>query len=339
MRTIRPYDFVFIIDPLETLVPAHDTSVALMEAAQSAGHRVLVTTIADLALTAGQATARCREIRLRLAVVFEDAQVTDTDWYIASPPRRIPLNTAAAVFMRTDPPVEARYLRATFILDFVDPATTLLINSPAGLRAANEKIFALRLPEFVPETVVSADREEIVQLVRRWGNAVLKPTDGMAGRGVLLLRSDDPNLRSLLDTATVRGRDHVIVQKYLPAAAESGDRRVIVLDGAPIGALRRLAGAEDFRCNMAAGARVRADTVRDRDRAICRRLGPELVSRGLYFAGIDIIGDMLIEVNVTSPTGIREIDALSGTRLAAEVIDWVGRQCAARERARSTPST
>ncbi|OPX05338.1 glutathione synthase [Mycobacterium sp. AT1] len=320
-------DFVFIVDPLESLQPAHDSSVALMEAAQAAGHRVLVTEISQLAISEGKAVARCRDTRLRPAVLTDGRWLADTDWFAVSAPRMIALDDVAAVFMRTDPPVDANYLRATFILDLVDPTRTLLVNSPAGLRDANEKIFALRVPEMCPATLVSASREDIIDTVSRWGSAVLKPTDGMGGRGILLLRDHDPNMRSILDTATHRGRDHVVVQKFIPAVAEDGDRRVILLNGEPLGVIRRMASGAEFRCNMAAGADVHADRVNDRDREICRALAPELVSRGLHFVGIDVIGGMLTEVNVTSPTGIREIDALCGTHLGGDVIDWIAARC------------
>jgi glutathione synthase len=297
-----------------------------MEAAQLAGHRVHSCTIAELAVSSGRAVARCRELRLRPAVLNDGKWIADTDWYTASDHHHVHLRTMSAVFMRTDPPVNADYLRATFILDLIDPAQTLVINSPAGLRDANEHMFALRMPELGPPTIVTADREDIVSTVRAWGKAVLKPIDGMAGRGVMLLCRDDPNLRSILDSATVRGRDHVVVQQYLPAVS-NGDRRVIVLDGAPLGAMRRVAAADEFRCNMAVGAAVYADTVDDHDREICRLLGPELVRRVLYFVGIDVIGGVLTEVNVTSPTCVREIDALNGTSLAADIIDWTAANC------------
>nr|WP_240320146.1 hypothetical protein [Rhodococcus jostii] len=169
------------------------------------------------------------------------------------------------------------------------------------------------------------------EAVRSWGTAVLKPTDGMAGRGIMLLRPHDPNLHSILDTATVRGDQHVVVQQFIPEAETAGDRRVIVLDGKPIGSVRRIVdtggAGDEFRCNMATGARIVRDTVTARDREICNALGPELVRRGLVFVGIDIIGDRLTEVNVTSPTGIREIDALSGTHLAADTIEWAIARC------------
>lgn len=321
-------DFLFIVDPLSALQPAHDSSVALMEAAQAAGHRVLVTEIAHLAIRDGKAVARCRDIQVRPAVLTDGQWLADTDWYTVSAARMVTLDDVAAVFMRTDPPVDASYLRATFILDLVDPAKTLLINSPAGLRDANEKIFALRLPELCPATLLSACREDIIDTVKHWGTAVLKPTDGMGGRGILLLRAEDPNLRSILDTATQRGRVHVIIQKFVPAVAEAGDRRVILLNGEPLGAIRRMAsGGSEFRCNMATGAHVHADTITARDHEICRALAPELLSRGLHFVGIDIIAGLLTEVNVTSPTGIREIDALCGTHLGRDIIAWTVARC------------
>ncbi|WP_257014419.1 glutathione synthase [Rhodococcus sp. ACPA1] len=321
------FTFVFITDPLSELAPAHDTTVALMEAAQALGHRVLVTTIAELGVTAGRATAQTRDVTLQPAVLIDGKWIVGTNWFVATESEQIFLDTAAAIFMRTDPPVNADYLRATYILDLVDPARTLMLNSPSGLRDANEKLFALRFPQLGPPTLISADQTEIIDAVQSWGRAVLKPTDGMAGRGIMLLSPGDPNLHSILDTATERGTTHVVVQQYIPAVT-AGDRRVIVLGGTPVGAVRRIAEGDEFRCNMAAGASVEIDTVIENDRRICKTLGPELVKRGLHFVGIDIIGDRLTEVNVTSPTGIREIDALCGSHLATSTIAWVAALCA-----------
>ena len=314
--------FVFVIDDIATLLPGHDSSVALMEAAQLAGHRVLVTTAAELAFADGAAVARCRPVTLRPAVLHDGRWITDRDWYVLGEPARHLLDDVDAVFVRTDPPVDADYLRATYLLDLVDPASTLLVNSPAGLRNANEKLFGLQVAELGPPTLVSADRAEIRGVVAAWGKAVLKPTDWMAGRGIVVLTPEDPNLASLLDTATERGRSQVVVQQWIPACVD-GDRRVILLDGEPVGAIRRVARGDDFRCNMAAGALPVADLVTDADRALSRRLAPLLRRHGLVFVGIDVIGGLLTEVNVTSPTGLREIDALTGSQLAADVITWV----------------
>ena len=329
-----PMDLLFIVDPLESLNAAHDTSVALMEAAQLAGHRVHTSKVGDLAVLEGRPVARAAAVRLRPAVLAEGKWIADADWYTASPVQEIDLNAMSAIFMRTDPPVDASYLRATFILDLVEPTRTLVINSPSGLRDANEKMFGLQFPELGPPTIVTADRDRIRDVVDRWGTAVLKPIEGMAGRGIMLLSSRDPNLNSILDTATTRGRDHVVIQQFLPAVDHQGDRRVIVLGGEPIGAVCRIAVGAEFRCNMATGAAVVADRVTSRDQEICRVLRPELLRRGLYFVGIDVISDHLTEINVTSPTGVREIDALCGTTLAADIVNWVEQACATRVGAR-----
>jgi len=319
-------DVVFVIDPIHTLLPGHDTSVALMEAAQLRGHRVLVTTAQELGFREGVAVARCAPVALRPAVLHDQRWVTDVEWYTLGEAVEYPLSDAAAIFMRTDPPVDAAYLRATYLLDLVDRARTLVVNSPAGLRDANEKLFGLRQADLMPPTLVTSDRAQIADVVRLWGRAVLKPTDAMAGRGILMLCPDDPNLASILDTATERGAVQVVVQQWV-ATADSGDRRLIVLDGEPLGVIRRVAEGDDFRCNMAAGAGVRADVITVADRRLCEKLAPHLRALGLYLVGLDIIGGWLTEVNVTSPTGVREIDALSGSHLAHDVIAWAERSC------------
>jgi glutathione synthase len=313
---------VFVADPVETFNAAHDTTVALMEVAQARGHHVLATTMGELAVRDGRAVAACAPLALRPAVLRDGHWYAEADWVSAGPRQRWAIDDADVVFVRTDPPVDAGYLRGTYVLDLVDQRRTLLVNSPSGLRNANEKLFALRWPDLCPDTLVSADVTEILEATREWGSAVVKPTDGMAGRGIMLLRSDDENLRSIVEATTARGRDQVVVQRFLARSAE-GDRRVIVLGGEPIGAVRRVAAGDDFRCNMAAGASVACDSVSPRDREICDRLAGCLDAFGLVLVGIDVIGGQLTEINVTSPTGLREIDALSGTRLADEVMAWV----------------
>jgi glutathione synthase len=331
------FDVVFVVDPMNTLLPGHDTSVALMEAAQLRGHRVLVTTAADLSFRDGAARARCTPVTVRPAVLHDRRWVTDVEWYTEGAAFDYPLTDAAIVFMRTDPPVDGAYLRATYLLDLVDRARTLVVNSPAGLRDANEKLFGLRQADLMPPTLVTADRDQIRDAVRRWGRGVLKPTDAMAGRGILMLSVDDPNLCSILDSATERGTLQVVVQQWV-ATPDSGDRRLIVLNGEPLGVVRRVADGDDFRCNMAAGAAVRADSVTVADRLLCERLAPHLRALGLYLVGLDIIGDWLTEVNVTSPTGVREIDALSGTHLAHDIVAWAEQACPRYVTADVTPA-
>jgi len=318
----RALDLLFVVDPVETLNPGHDTSVALMESAQARGHRVLVTTMPELEIRNGRAAAPCTPVSVRPAVLRDGRWQSPPDWFTAGSREQRALEDIDAIFVRTDPPVDGAYLRGTYILDLVDLSRALVLNRPSGLRNANEKLFALRWPDLCPDTVVTASPAEIVSVTDAWGTAVIKPTDGMAGRGIMLLRCGDPNLRSIIDTATSRGRDQVVVQRFIEQASE-GDRRVIVVDGEPIGVVRRIASGREFRCNMATGASVVADKITPRDKEICARLAPAFAEAGLVFVGLDIIGDYLTEINVTSPTGVREIDAFDGTRLSDRVTAWV----------------
>lgn len=322
-------DVLLIIDPIEGLQPGHDSSVAIMEAAQARGHGVSITTVRELGVDGAAAFARCAPVTVEPAELEHGRWVTVDDWYRLGDAMPRNLNEFDVVMMRADPPVDDAYLRATFILDFVDPAATLLINSPAGLRNANEKLFGMRVPQIGPATLLTADKDVIIERVRDWGKAVLKPTDAMAGRGVLVLDPADVNLHSILEGATERGRNQVVVQQWVDGVID-GDRRIILVDGNPVGSVRRVALGDDFRCNMAAGAATVRDRIEDGDRALCRALAPHLKRHGLVFVGIDVIGGALTEVNVTSPTGIREIDALSGTDIAGDLIAWAEEASASR---------
>lgn len=313
---------LFVLEPLPTLVPGHDSSVSIIEAAQRRGHTVHVTTMQDLEVLDGKAYTIARQLRVTEAVLTGGKWIASTDWYELFEEEQLSVETFDAVFIRTDPPVDDDYIRGTYVLDLVDTRRTLMINNPSGLREANEKFFALRMPELGPPTRVTACASRVVSWAMEWGKAVMKPTNAMAGRGVLILDATDPNLRSLAEVGTGYGKHHVIVQKWIQDAA-LGDRRVIVLDGRPIGVVRRVADGLDFRCNMASGAVPTADSVTDADVALCARLAPELRRLGLIFVGLDVIGGLLTEVNVTSPTGLREIDALSGTHLGDEITRWV----------------
>jgi glutathione synthase len=311
-----------VADPLNRLDPAHDSTVALMEEAGRRGYQLLVTTAERLGVSDGRTTARCVPVEVVPAELTSGRWVASADWWRpVGRPETVALNESAAVLMRTDPPFDGDYLRVTYLLDH---AGTLVLNAPHGLREANEKLFALRFPSLIPETVVSADPAELAELTYEWGAAVLKPTDAMAARGVLLLQPGDPNLHSLLQTATAHGRRHVVVQRRVDPLGE--DRRLVVVAGEPVGAIRRVAAADDFRGNLAAGAQARPDAVTAEDRDICRTLAPELDRLGVLLAGVDLIAGRLIEVNVTSPTGLREVEALTGERPASAVLDLIDRR-------------
>ncbi|MGB3310867.1 MAG: glutathione synthase [Nodosilinea sp.] len=314
--------FVFIIDPIHRLDPGHDTSVAMMEAAQNRGHEVWIAAASALSVVAGQALALMHPVQLTPVKLVDGLWAAATPWFELGEAVQRPLGDMDAVFMRTDPPVTVPYLYATYILDYVNSAKTRVINSPGGLRAANEKMYALQFTEAIPETIVSQSKAVIRETVERWGSAVLKPLGGKAGEGILFLQAGDRNLNSMVEISTRQGQEPVMVQTYLPAAKD-GDKRIILLDGEPIGAVNRIPTGSEFRGNMAVGGRVAKAEITDRELDICRQLAPTLQRDGLYFVGIDIIGGYMTEVNVTSPTGIREIDRLDDVRLGDQVIAWV----------------
>ena len=312
----------FIIDPIHRLDPCHDTSVALMEAAQILGHEIWITQANLLSVIDGKAWAVLQQVELVPVELVEGRWLAVNPWFKLSPSTFTPLETMDTVFMRTDPPINDAYLYATYILDYVDQNKTLVINDPAGIRDANEKMYALQFRECIPETIVSADKQVIRQFVEAKEATILKPLGNKAGEGILFLQSGDRNFNSIVELSTLQGQVPVMVQNYLPQAKE-GDKRIILLNGEPIGALNRFSSGSDFRNNMATGGTVAQTTITPREQEICSHLAAKLRQDGLIFVGIDVIGGYLTEVNVTSPTGIREIDRLDGTHLAHQVIQWV----------------
>jgi glutathione synthase len=314
--------FAFIIDPIEKLNPGHDTSVALMEAAQILGHEVWITSVEHLSVINGQAWGRLTPVHLTPIQRDGDRWVIPQPWFSVHQPSLHPLEEMDAVFMRPDPPVTIPYLYTTYILDYVNPAKTLVVNSPQGLRAANEKMYALQFNSVIPDTIVSREKRVIREFLEAKGAAVLKPLGGKGGEGILFLDPEDRNFNSLIEVSTKQGQEPVMVQQFLPAAKD-GDKRIIVLDGEPIGAVNRIPTGREFRGNMAVGGRVAKTEITERDREICQVVAPKLKKDGLYFVGLDVIGGYLTEVNVTSPTGIREIDLLENVSVGKQVMEWV----------------
>jgi glutathione synthase len=312
----------FIIDPIAKLDPTHDSSVAIAEAACQMGHQVFITTIEQLSVIDGRAAAYLQAAIFHPVQLQQDRWVAPTPWYEVAPAEFRYLDEMNAVFMRTDPPVDVPYIYATLILDHIDPSTTLVVNHPNSLRAANEKMFAMQFAEWMTETIVSASKKVIREFVEQHQAAVLKPLGGKAGEGILFLQPTDRNFNSLIEISTHWGKYPMMVQKFLPAAQE-GDKRIIVLDGKPLGAINRVPTGQEFRGNMAVGGQVERAEITDRELQMCAALAPKLQAYGLYFVGIDVIGGYLTEVNVTSPTGIREIDLLDKTSLGQQIIDWL----------------
>ena len=310
----------FITDPLDRLDPSVDTSVGLMHAAADRDAEVWVTQAHLLEAVDSRARALARQVQLapsRPAVGGHRWTVAKL-WYTASEPQHVWLDEMAAVFMRTEPPVDQTYLTATLILDLIDPARTPVINDPGGLRACSEHLIGLRFPDLCPPTIVTADEHTIRAFLAEHRRAVVKPVDGFSGREVLRLDVHDPNLASLIEISTRAGTRAVVVQRFQREVA-AGNKRIFVVAGEPVGAVYRFPREGDFRIgDPAAQAPVTA-----RDREICSQLAPTLRRHGIHLAGLDVIGSYLIEVNVTSVGALRKADALLGWTLCADLIDSV----------------
>lgn len=301
-----------VMDPIEQIKPAKDSTLAMLLEAQRRGWMLGYTTSAGLSLR-GNTGMACHQ---RLAVADEPV-----GWFELGPPEIRALTDADLVLMRRDPPVDASYLHDTQLVDFARAAGTLVVNAPQALRDCNEKLAALAFPEHCPETLVSRDATALLEFVTAWRQCVIKPLDGMGGRGIFRLDAQDPNRRALIESVTHGGGEWAMLQRYLPEIKD-GDKRVILIGGEPVPwMLARLPRDDDFRGNLAAGGRGEVRPITDVERAIAAAVGPAMVERGLEFVGLDIIGDRLTEINVTSPTGIREIDAGAGINVAGLLFD------------------
>jgi glutathione synthase len=308
-------DIVVVMDGVETVNPETDTSFALMLAAQERDHRIWHCGAADVELADRRVWARARP-----AATDETA----SPCLRLGPMERLDLTEVDAVMIRTDPPFDSAYLHLTLLLDHL-VGHTLVINSPTGLRNANEKLYACRFPDVTPPTIVTSDAEQLAAFSRVHGAAALKPIDGHGGRGVMVVRPEDNNAPSIIDTLTGRGRTPVMAQRFIENIT-AGDKRILLLDGEPLGAILRLPTEEDFRANICVGGQTVATEIDDADQRVIDAVAPALRGDGLLFVGLDVIDGQLSEVNVTSPTGLRQLAQLMGTRPDLEVIRWLERR-------------
>jgi glutathione synthase len=301
------------MDPLEGIAIAGDSTFALMLEAQARGHRLFHYLVEDLGYEDGRVRAAARAVQV---------QRVEGDHFRAEPPATLDLqNDVDVVLMRQDPPFDIAYITAAHLLERL-AGTTLVVNDPRSVRDAPEKLFVLDYARFMPPTLITRSQAELTAFHARHGEIVIKPLHGNAGAAVFRIGRDGANLRALAELFTQVWKEPYIAQAFLPAVSE-GDKRIILVDGEPVGAINRVPGAGEIRSNLAAGGSAHPTELTDREREICAALGPELKKRGLLFVGIDVIGGMLTEINVTSPTGIVALDRFNGMNSAALIWDAI----------------
>ena len=300
------------MDPIAGINIDADSTFALMLEAQTRGHSLWHYHVRDLALTAGRVVAHAEPVTVARK---QGAH------YAFGPAEELDLATVDVVLMRQDPPFDMAYITATHLLEHIHPKT-LVVNDPASVRNAPEKLFVLHFPELMPETLVTADRRQILKFRDKHQDIIVKPLFGNGGAGVFHIKPGDSNLNSLIEMFTEKSREPLMVQRYVPEV-RLGDKRIILVDGVPMGAINRVPAAGEARSNMHVGGRPEATTLTEREKEICARIGPELKARGMIFVGIDVIGDYLTEINVTSPTGLQEIARFDGVHLEQAIWDAI----------------
>lgn len=307
-------DVIVVMDPIGSIKIAKDSTFAMLLEAQRRGHRLHYVLPGGLSMRDGEAVALAAPLRVR-----EDP----ASWYELGPSSHYVPKQGTVVLMRKDPPVDADYIHDTQVLGFAQRQGALVVNDPRGLRDLNEKLAALEFPQCCPPTLVSRDAAALKAFVADHGDVVLKPLDGMGGRSIFRARTGDANLNVILETLTEGGRHLAMAQRYLPEIVD-GDKRILLVDGVPVDyCLARIPQGDEFRGNLAVGGRGEGRPLSERDRWIAAQVGPEMRRRGMRFVGLDVIGDYLTEVNVTSPTCIRELDAQFGLNIAGLLFDAI----------------
>jgi glutathione synthase len=307
--------FVYVMDPMDRVLPDKDTTFAFQRAAQTRGHESLHCELRDLFVKGGDVFARVRQLTVSATpphAVFGEPNV-------------VRLADVEAVLIRKDPPFDGPYLYATLMLERVR-GRTVIMNDPRGLRDANEKLYALHFANYMPRTLVASNEDQIFAFVKEiGGRGVIKPLDGAGGSGVMMLVLNDRNARAVVQSVTSEGSRLAMVQEFLPDV-ENGDKRVLLLDGEILGAINRIPRGDDFRSNIHVGGSVEPYEVTKKERAMIADIAPRLKQDGLVFVGLDVIGGKLTEVNVTSPTGIQQLSQHENRDVAADVITWIERR-------------
>ena len=308
---------VVVMDPIEAIKPAKDSTLAILLAAQARGWQIYYAEQKHLYLRDGVAWGRLAPLEVR-----DDHAA----WFVRGATQTARLGEFDVILMRKDPPFDMEFIYTTYILDRAQLQGALVCNRPQGLRDMNEKVYTAWFPECCAPTLITRDMHAMGEFLHEHGKAVCKPLHGMGGRSIFVLEQGDKNRNVVFETLTDYGTQFAIVQRYLPEITTGGDCRIILVDGEPVPfALVRIPAPEDNRGNLAAGARAESRPLNDRDRWLCAQIGPRLKAAGMMFVGLDVIGDYVTEINVTSPTGIRELNKKHDLDIGALLVDAIGR--------------
>jgi len=303
-----------LMDPIGAIHPEKDSTLAMLLEGARRDYEILYVEQSGLAIRGGEPWARLAPLEVR-----DDPE----NWFTLGAASWRDLSTVGVILARKDPPFDDQFLYDTMVLELAEMRGALVVNRPQGLRDANEKLFSLHFPQCIPPTIVARDAGEIRRFVAEHGEVVLKPLDGMGGYSIFRSRHHDPNLNVIIETLTKNGRQLCTAQRYIPEIT-SGDKRILMIDGEPVPyALARVPQGDDFRGNLARGGKGVGVPLSDRDRGIAAEVGPELKRRGMLFVGLDVIGAYLTEINVTSPTCIRELDKAFGLNIAGQLFDRI----------------
>jgi glutathione synthase len=317
-----------VMDPIAAISYAKDSTLAMLLAAQARGFELSYLEQRDLLLRDGVAQGRMRPLTVR---------ADPAGWFTLGEPVLGALSSLDCLLMRKDPPFDTEYIYTTYILDRAEAAGVLVVNRPQGLRDMNEKVYTAAFPQCCAQTLVTRNMDDMAAFLREHGKIVVKPLHGMGGRSIFVLAQGDVNARVVFETLTDYGLRFAIAQRYIPDIAQTGDSRVLLVDGEPVPyALARIPTGGDHRGNLAAGARGVGRPLNDRDRWLASEIGPVLAARGMLFVGLDVIGGFVTEINVTSPTGIRELDKQCGTSIGAQLIAAIERHLEAAPRTQRT---
>jgi glutathione synthase len=319
---VKPLSIAVVMDPIDVINPKKDTTLAMLLAAQRLGWRVSYLEMGHLWLRDGIAMGRAHDLEVR-----DDEQA----WFTRGAGAATRLGDFDAILMRKDPPFDTEYIYSTYILERAELQGALVVNRPQGLRDMNEKVFTAWFPQCCAPTLITRDMPDMHAFLREHGRIVCKPLHGMGGRSIFVIELGDKNSNVIFETLTDYGSRFAIVQRYIPDIVTTGDSRVILVDGEPAPyALARIPTDADNRGNLAAGAKGIGRPLDDRDRWLAAQIGPVLRERGMLFVGLDVIGGFVTEINVTSPTGVRDLDRQFGTDIAGSLMDAIARRLGAR---------